>query len=112
MIQHHPVYATQFGRRLSAPPPAPGELPPAPDVLYAGYQGAPGIVETILVLAVAGAASWVGIRTALEKGQDSTMQAAGWIGGVGSALLGLLYLGSKSGVGEAIGLPAVRVTPS
>ena len=55
--------------------------------------------------------SWAGIRTGMGQG-GKYLRAAGWVGGVGSAVLGLLYLGAKSGLNDQIGLPAVRVTPS
>jgi hypothetical protein len=37
---------------------------------------------------------------------------AGWVGGVGGALIGLLYLGSKTGVTRTIALPQIQVTPA
>lgn len=105
-------YRPRLGARSPlgvAPAPAP---PPSPDPLFTGYEGALGIVETVAVLGVAGAASWVGIRTALAAGQNDLLKAAGWIGGVGSGLLGLLYLAGKSGLSSQIGIPAVRVSPT
>lgn len=84
--------------------------PPGPDPIFTGYTGVPGFIEAVLVLTVTGAAAWVGIATGMGKG-NSTLKAAGWVGGIGSALAGLLYLGAKSGLGDRIGLPAVRVTP-
>lgn len=84
--------------------------PPGPDPIFTGYTGIPGWIEAVLVLSVTGAAAWVGIRTGMAKGSQA-LRGAGWVGGVGSALVGLLYLGAKSGLGGQIGLPAVRVTP-
>lgn len=84
--------------------------PPGPDPIFTGYMGIPGWIEAVLVLSVTGAAAFVGIKTGMGKA-NMTLKAAGWVGGVGSALVGLLYLGAKSGLGNAIGLPAVRVTP-
>ncbi len=86
--------------------------PPMPDFMLTGYTGAPSVVETVAVLAVTGAAAWVGIRTGLSKTASRSFKYAGWVAGVGSVLLGLLYVGGKSGLGTQIGLPAVRVTPS
>jgi hypothetical protein len=86
--------------------------PPMPDFMLSGYTGPASILETVAVLAVTGAAAWVGIRTGLGKTPNRTLKIAGWTAGVGSALLGILYLGGKSGIGTLIGLPAVRVTPS
>jgi NADPH-dependent curcumin reductase CurA len=77
---------------------------------YTEYSGVPGFLETVGVLVASGSAAWVGIRTGMREKQNKTLKAAGWIGGVGSVVLGLLYLGQKSGVGQRIGLPAVRVT--
>ena len=84
--------------------------PPEPDFLFTGYTGIPGAVEIASVLLVAAAAAWAGIHTALST-KNKTLKVAGWIGGVGSGLLGLSYLGGKSGFMPA-GIPAVRVTPS
>lgn len=84
--------------------------PPGPDPIFTGYTGIPGWIEAVLVLGVTSAAAWAGIRTGMGKG-NTTLKSAGWVGGVGSALLGILYLGAKSGLGDRVGLPAVRVTP-
>lgn len=85
--------------------------PPSPDVLYTGYTGIPGVLETLLVVAATGSAAWLGITTGLNKNESQTKQIVGWVGGVGAALAGLLYLGGKSGVNQMVSLPAVRVTP-
>lgn len=95
---------------LSAPPI--GAPPPLIDPIFTGYTGIPGFLEAILVLGITGAAAYVGIQTGLNKSAAKPMKYAGWVGGVGSALMGLLYLGAKSGVGDMIGLPAVRVSPT
>lgn len=108
-----PVFRPRIGQiSPSVAPAVPAFAPvPGPDPLYTGYEGLPGFIETLAVLAATGAAAWLGVRTGL-KSTDATMQAAGWVAGIGSGLLGLLYLGGKTGIGQAIGLPAVRVTPS
>lgn len=85
--------------------------PPSPDVLYTGYTGIPGAIETLLVLGATGSAAWLGITTALQKNQGQTKMIVGWIGGVGAAIAGILYLGGKTGLNQMISLPAVRVTP-
>jgi hypothetical protein len=85
--------------------------PPMPDFITTGYTGLPSYVETFLMLAIAGSASWVGIRVGMSQSSRS-LRVAGWIGGVGSAILGLLYLGGRTGLGDTLRLPAVRVTPS
>lgn len=108
MISHQPPPV-----RLAQIPTAqllPAVPPPSPDVLFTGYTGIPGLLETMTVIAITGAGAWVGIKTGL-RGKGKYMKAAGWVGGIGSALLGLLYLGSKSGIGQMVGLPAVRITP-
>jgi hypothetical protein len=83
---------------------------PGPDPIFTGYTGIPGFLEAVLVLTVTGAAAWIGIRTGMSR-NSTPVRAAGWVGGAGSALAGLLYLGAKSGLGTQVGLPAVRVTP-
>lgn len=85
--------------------------PPTIDPVYSNFDGISGIVESIAVLSIASAAAWVGIRAGMGTG-STTLKAAGWVGGIGSALLGLLYLGGKSGYNQDLNLPAVRVTPS
>lgn len=85
--------------------------PPGPDPIFTQYEGTLGYLETLAVLAVTGSAAWVGIRSALSPNRNPYVQAASWVGGVGSALLGLFYLGAKSGLGNMVGLPAVRVSP-
>lgn len=86
--------------------------PPPPDFLFTGFTGLPGFVEALLVLAATGAAGWVGISTGLSKDRPDYTRAAGWVGGIGASLLGVLYLGAKTGWGTDIGLPAVRVSPT
>jgi hypothetical protein len=106
MINYKPV---AFRPRLAATAvPIP---PPSPDVLYTGYTGIPGALETLLVVGATGAAAWLGITTALNKSESQTKKIVGWVGGVGAAIAGLLYLGGKSGLNQMISLPAVRVTP-
>ena len=105
-----PLVLPQTRAQLAAPP-ANVEPPPMPDTLFTGYPGVPGFLESAAVVTVSAAAAWVGIHTALAKNQNTYLKVAGWIGGVGAGLLGLLYLGGKTGVGEAVGLPVVRVAP-
>jgi hypothetical protein len=73
------------------------------------YQGVPGFVETVVVLGVSAATAYTGIRAGMNKANNKTNRAAGWVGGVGGALLGLLYLGGKTGVAQQIKLPSVQV---
>ncbi len=112
MIAYKPAPFKANLAQAAAPAIAPSVAPvPVTDMLFTGYTGLPGLVEAIAVLGVTGAAAWVGIRTGLKKDQNTTLKAAGWVGGVGSALMGLLYLGAKSGINMQIGIPAFRVTP-
>ena len=90
---------------------APAVPPPAPDFLFAGYTGVPGFLEALLVLAITGSAAWLGVTTGLDKGESKTRKTVGWVAGVGSAILGVLYLGQKTGVSQRIGIPVVRVSP-
>jgi hypothetical protein len=69
------------------------------------FTGAPGVIETLAVLAASGAATWVGVRAGMQE--KGLLKYAGWVGGVGSGLIGLLYLGSKTGL--SVGLPQVQV---
>jgi hypothetical protein len=101
---------SQTPRTVAVPMPAVAP-PPLIDPNYSSFDGVGGMIETAAVLTISSAAAWVGIRTGLSK-QSKTVRIAGWIGGVGSVLIGLLYLGGKSGLGSQVGLPAVRVTPS
>lgn len=109
MIAYKPVpFKVKLGQ---APAPAAAVPPPSPDVLYTGYTGFPGVLETLAVLGITGTAAYLGITNGLNKNQSKAKQAIGWVAGVGSALLGLLYLGGKSGMNQMVSLPAVRVTP-
>lgn len=117
MQPYTPVYASRkataqvqlAGAELSA---APAPTPtPTIDAVFAGYQGIPGLAATAGVLAITAAAAWVGIKTGLQA-DNMPMKAAGWVGGVGSALLGLFYLGQKSGLTIGTGAPGVNVYPA
>lgn len=83
------------------------ELPPAP---VTSYTGLPGLIETAGILGVLSAATWVGIRTGM-KGDGNLVKAAGWVAGIGSIALGLMYLGAKSGYGADVGIPALEILP-
>lgn len=112
MIAYQQTYRPVYARLAQAPAMVPAVPPPGPDFLFTGYTGIPGFFETIAVLAISGAAAWVGIRTGMGEKKNEYLKIAGWVGGIGSALIGVLYLGAKSGVSQMVGLPAVRVSPS
>ena len=92
----------QMMQRLAQQSPTTTEITPA-----ASGPSLGGIVETLLVVAISGAAAYTGVKTGLNKGQTKTNRALGWAGGVGGALIGLLYLGTKAGMSS---IPQVRVT--
>lgn len=100
MIRYRvPAYRQPWARMAQAPPPA-TRVAPGP------MAGVPGVIETLAVLGVSAAAAWVGVRAGLrERGLP---KYAGWVGGLGSALIGLLYLGSRTGFSGP--LPGVRFT--
>jgi len=110
MIAYEQAYKPAFGRARLAQGSTPSVPPPTPDFLFTGYTGLPGYLETAAVLTVTGAAAWVGIRTGLSEKKNEYLKIAGWIGGVGAALLGLLYVGGKTGVSTLVGIPAMRVS--
>jgi hypothetical protein len=114
MIAYQQSYRPSYTRATLSQGPSSAAIvpPPGPDPLFTGYFGVPGFIEAIAVLTISGAAAWVGIRTGMGEEKNDYLKVAGWVGGVGSILIGLLYLGAKSGVSQAIGLPAVRVSPS
>ena len=107
MIAYKPV-PFKMGQQIA---PASPSLPPSPDPLFTGYTGIPGAIETLLVLGATGAATWLGLTTALDTSESKTRKAVGWVSGIGAALAGLLYLSGKTGLNQVAGLPAVRVTP-
>jgi hypothetical protein len=51
---------------------------------------------SLVTLGVLGSAAWVGINAGL-KSKDKTAKALGWVGGVGSALVGLAALSGMAG---------------
>jgi len=111
MLGYQQTYRPAYAKLAQ---PAPAVPPPSPDFLFTGYTGVPGFLEALAVLSISGAAAWVGIRTGLSEKKNDYLKIAGWVGGVGSALIGILYLGAKSGVTQMVGLPipAVRVSPT
>lgn len=83
---------------------APPQQTPAP--VTVGYKGVPGAIETIAVLGISAAAAWVGIRTGMKE-KTGLLKYAGYVGGVGSGLIGLLYLGGQTKL--ITGIPVVSV---
>lgn len=116
MIAFQPVYSRKMGQQAPAPatpaaPAAPAVVTP-PVITTTNYTGVPGFIETVLVLGVSAAAAWTGVRAGMNKGNKQVERAAGWVGGVGAALIGLLYLGSKTGVTSMTALPQIKVSPA
>lgn len=122
MIPYQPVYshARYMGQAAPVSPPAPAPTPAeaapvapiAPIVTETSYTGFPGFIETVAVIGVSAAAAWTGYRAGMNKSAPKMQRTVGWIGGVGGALLGLLYLGSKTGVTKTTVLPQIQVVPS
>lgn len=115
MYQYTPAFARRstIGQGTPATTPAPASTPTistAPVPVLA-YQGVPGFVETVTVLGVSAAAAYTGIKAGMNKSNNQTNRIAGWVGGVGGALIGLLYLGGKSGVAKQVNLPSILVVP-
>lgn len=119
MIPFQPVYSRARFMGQAAPPaaaPAPAPAAPAPAaapvVAMTSYTGLPGFLETVAVLGVSAAAAWTGVRAGMDKQNKQVQRIAGWVGGVGGALIGLLYLGSKTGITRTIALPQIQVVPA
>lgn len=122
MIAFQPVYARgrymgQAAAPAPAAPAAPAAAPavpvaPMPIVTTTSYTGVPGFLETVAVLGVSAAAAWTGVRAGMNKSTPKLQRAAGWVGGVGGALIGLLYLGTKTGITRSIALPQIQVNPA
>jgi hypothetical protein len=83
-----------------------------PVISTTSYTGVPGFLETVTVLGVSAAAAWTGVRAGMKKDSPKVQRIAGWVGGVGAGLIGLLYLGSKTGISKTILLPQVQVVPA
>ena len=70
------------------------------------YKGVPGFVETAAVLAVSAAATWTGVRVGMKETKQLP-KIAGWVGGIGAGIIGLLYLAGQTSL--VTGLPKVQV---
>ncbi len=114
MYQYSPVYSQRgpvgrMGQNGGAPAAPAAPAPTTVAVVPAGYTGVPGFLETVTVLGVSAAAAYTGIKAGMNKSNNKTNRAAGWAGGIGAALLGLLYLGGKANLTQQAGLPSVKV---
>lgn len=101
----------QASLRQAAPPAVIRSMPdpvPPPEPTFTGL---PGLIESVFVLSILSAGAWAGIHTGIN-GKEIPLKAAGWVGGAGAALLGLLYLGTKLDLTQSVGFPALRVTPT
>lgn len=87
--QYAPQYQQHFVRQqfLSQTP-----APMAPVQVASPDTSVKKTVGTIVTLGVTSAAAWVGINQGLKKGGGKTLKVAGWVGGVGAAVLGLATL--------------------
>lgn len=112
MLAYQQAYRPAYARPMMAQARPVAALPPPPDFLFTGYGGAAGFLETAAVLTFSAAAVWVGVRTGLKRTENAYVRAAGWVGGIGVALMALLYLGGKTGMGQELGIPAVRISPA
>lgn len=108
MVHYQPAYARRFtvGQNGGAVTPA---VAVAPATVTTSYTGVPGFLETLVVLGATVAGAYTGIRAAKNKSNSKTNRAAGWIGGIGSGLIGLLYLTGKTGISKQVSLPSVQV---
>lgn len=110
MINYSPAYVRRFavGQNGGAPAATPS-VAVVPATVTTSYTGVPGFLETVVVLGASAAAAYTGIRAARNKSNNKTNRAAGWIGGIGAGLIGLLYLGGKTGITKSVSLPSVQV---
>jgi hypothetical protein len=118
MYPYQPAYSRYGGILGQAAPVAPAPAPAAPAVpvvatapavVTTSYTGVPGFVETVVVLGASAAAAYTGVKAGLNKSGKKTDRIAGWVGGIGAGLIGLLYLGGKTGVSKSVSLPSVQV---
>lgn len=81
----------------------------APATVTTTYQGLPGFLETVAVLGVSAAAAYTGVRKGMDKSAKKVDKIIGWVGGIGAGLVGLLYLGGKTGISRQVSLPSIQV---
>lgn len=97
MYQYQPA-GQQYGYRhpAMAQAAAPAATP-APAVAVTAPSDTMGTVKkaaaTVITLGVLGSAAYVGIKTGMGS-KNKTMQALGYVGGVGAGLLGLAAISS------------------
>lgn len=114
MYPYQPAYSRynvmgQNGGAAVPAAPAPAAVAVAPASVTTTYTGVPSFIESVAVLGISGAAAYTGVKTGMNKSVKRVDRIAGWIGGVGAALIGLLYLGGKSGISKTVNLPSVQV---
>lgn len=98
-----PQVPPTYGRRLAQEAPAAPVTPTLPQP-PSKLSGIPGVFETLAVLAISGAAVYTGVNAGMkEKGYK---KYAGWVGGIGAGVIGLLYLGGRANVA---GIPQVQI---
>lgn len=99
MYQYQPA-GQQYGYRhpaMAQAQPAAAAATPTPAVAVTAPSDTMGTVKkaaaTVITLGVLGSAAYVGVKTGMNS-KSKTMQALGYVGGVGAGLLGLAALSS------------------
>jgi hypothetical protein len=83
----HPAMAQNQPAAAPAATPTPAVAVTAPDTMGTVKKAA----TTLITLGVLGSAAYVGVKTGMSS-KNKTMQALGYVGGVGAGLLGLAAL--------------------
>jgi hypothetical protein len=111
MIAFKPVpLKIQSGRNARPLPPSPfvmgqSSATATPRFAIDDNWGLGGILAAAMVLSVTGLAAYSGIKAGLKE-TDKTQKTINLFFGIGSAVLGLLYLGGRLNAGA----PAIRIT--
>lgn len=85
----HPAMAQAAPVVVAQAPTAPAAVVVTPSDTMATAKKA---VTTLVTLGVLGSAAYVGVTTGMNKKSNKTMQALGYVGGIGAGLLGLAAL--------------------
>lgn len=101
MINYRPA-PNVFERNMGQATPA---APPTIVVQPQNKWSIANTIEALAVVGVTGLAAYSGIKSGLNE-RRKTQKAMDLTYGIGSAVLGVLYLGGRFG----LGIPAVRIT--